>query len=158
MSFVIEKMDDDGNIPWELLFEADPSEEMVRSYIKRSEVFTAKSGEEICGVLAVMEIKPATWELMNVAVKEGWKNKGIGKQLVKKAIDVAKNRGAATLELGTGNSSIGQLALYQKCGFRITGIDSGFFQRRYKEPIVENGIQCVDMVRLALHFEREQED
>jgi ribosomal protein S18 acetylase RimI-like enzyme len=55
-----------------------------------------------------------------------------------------------TLEVGTGNSSIGQLALYQKCGFRITGIDYNYFIRHYDEPIFENGIPCRDMIRLAI--------
>ncbi len=152
MSIVIEKMDSSGNLPWELLLDADPSEEAISIYIKRSEIFAAMFDEEICGVLAVMETRPAIWEIMNIAVKEGWKNRGIGKRLVMKAIDMAKSRGAATIELGTGNSSIDQLAFYQKCGFRISGIDSGYFKRHYKQPIVENGIPCVDMIRLAIHF------
>ncbi|WCN36270.1 hypothetical protein [Aneurinibacillus uraniidurans] len=36
-----------------------------------------------------------------------------------------------TVEIGTGNSSIGQLALYQKCGFRIIGVDRDFFIKHY---------------------------
>lgn len=42
-----------------------------------------------------------------------------------------------------------KLALYQKCGFRMTGIDKDFFVRHYEEAIFENGIQVVDMVRLS---------
>ena len=75
--------------------------------------------------------------------------RGIGKFLVKDAIKRAKGKGYKTIEIGTGNSSIGQLALYQKCGFRITGIDKDFFIRNYGEEIFENGIQCQDMLRLA---------
>ncbi|MGX8177137.1 GNAT family N-acetyltransferase [Exiguobacterium artemiae] len=54
-----------------------------------------------------------------------------------------------TIEIGTGNSSIGQLALYQKCGFRIVGVDLNFFLRHYEEDIIENGIRCTDMIRLS---------
>ncbi|MCA9766887.1 MAG: hypothetical protein KC455_10775 [Carnobacterium sp.] len=51
--------------------------------------------------------------------------------------------------LGTGNSSIGQLALYQKYHFRIIGIDTNFFTKYYTSNIFENGIQCMDMIRLS---------
>ena len=80
---------------------------------------------------------------------EDQQGKGFGKQLVIDAIEVAKSRGYRTIEIGTGNSSIGQLALYQKCGFRITGVDIDFFIRHYPEEIFENSIQCRDMIRLS---------
>lgn len=68
------------------------------------------------------------------------------------AIEQAKREGYQKIEIGTGNSSIHQLALYQKCGFRITGIDQDFFIRNYEEEIYENGIQCRDMIRLTLYL------
>ncbi len=87
--------------------------------------------------------------MVNVAVAEEFHGQGIGKKLVKHAIQTAKDKGYQTIEVGTGNSSIGQLALYQKCGFRISGVDRDFFIRHYEEEIFENGIQCVDMIRLS---------
>ena len=62
-----------------------------------------------------------------------------------------KARGARAVEIGTGNSSLDQLALYQKLGFRTTGIVAGFLDD-YPEPIVENGIACRDMVRLRVEL------
>lgn len=56
------------------------------------------------------------------------------------------------LMIGTGNSSINQLALYQKCGFRVIGVERDFFINNYDEPIFENGIQCVDMIRLSIEI------
>lgn len=73
---------------------------------------------------------------------------GIGKRLVLLAVEVARKAGLRTIELGTGNSSVGQLRLYQKCGFRIVGVDIDFFIRHYDQPIFENGIECRDMIRL----------
>lgn len=75
---------------------------------------------------------------------------GIGKKLIEHSIQTARLQGFKTLEIGTGNSSIGQLALYQKCGFRVTGVDRDYFVRHYKEPIFERGIQCKDMIRLSM--------
>ena len=61
---------------------------------------------------------------------------------------LAKKMGATELLVGTGNSSLSQLGLYQKCGFRMSYIKAGFFAS-YPEPIYENGIQCLDMVVLC---------
>lgn len=88
-------------------------------------------------------------ELVNVAVDEKYQGRGIGKQLVMHAIHQARRLSYQTIEVGTGNTGIGQLALYQKCGFRITGIDKDFFIRHYPEKIYENGIQVMDMIRLS---------
>ena len=41
-----------------------------------------------------------------------------------------------------------ELALYQKCGFRLSGIVTDSFAD-YPEPIYENGIRCIDMVMLS---------
>ena len=64
-------------------------------------------------------------------------------------METARRRGFRTIEVGTGNSGVGQLYLYQKCGFRIVGVDRDFFVRHYPQPIVENGLLCRDMIRLA---------
>ncbi|WP_390620959.1 GNAT family N-acetyltransferase [Brevibacillus massiliensis] len=97
----------------------------------------------------LLPTRPGTVELVNIAVDEQHKGKGIGKRLVTHAIQQAKFKGYKTIEVGTGNSSIGQLALYQKCRFRITGIDRDLFVRHYPQEIFEQGIQCRDMVRLS---------
>lgn len=101
------------------------------------------------GVYVLLPTRPETVELVNVAVVEKQQGKGIEKQLVVHAVQNAKAKGYKTIEIGTGNSGIGQLALYQKCGFRITGVDRDFFVTHYVEEIFENGIQCRDVIRLS---------
>ncbi|WP_280771685.1 GNAT family N-acetyltransferase [Salipaludibacillus daqingensis] len=135
--------------PIDLLLLADPSRSMVEEYLKRGECFIAETDNLVIGVFVLLPTRPDTVELINVAVAEKHHGRGIGKLLVMNAIQTAKGLGYKTIEIGTGNSSIGQLALYQKCGFRITGVDIDFFIRHYQEEIIENGIQCRDMVRLS---------
>lgn len=89
----------------------------------------------------MLPTRPGTVELVNIAVAKEKQGKGLGKQLVHHAKQNAKTQGYKTMEVGTGNSSISQLILYQKCGFRITGIDRDFFIRHYSEKIFENGIR-----------------
>ena len=145
----IRKLNDTEKLPIELLLLADPSKGIVEEYVNRGECFIAEIEEQIIGVYVLLPTRPETVELVNVAVVEEQHGRGIGKRLVMDAIKVAKTKGYKTIEIGTGNSSIGQLALYQKCGFRIVSVDTDFFVRHYSEEIFENGIQCRDMIRLS---------
>lgn len=135
--------------PMELLLLADPSKEIIEEYLDRGECFVAMNEQKTVGVYVLLPTRPETVELVNVAVTEIQHGRGIGKQLVISALNAAKIRGYKTIEIGTGNSSIGQLALYQKCGFRIIGVDTDYFIRHYPVEIFENGIQCRDMIRLS---------
>jgi ribosomal protein S18 acetylase RimI-like enzyme len=91
-------------------------------------------------------------EIMNISVYEEYQNKGIGKQLIYKAIEYAKESKIRTLEIGTGNPGLIQMILYQKCGFRIVGVEFDYFRKNYKEKIYENGIECRDMIRMKMEF------
>jgi ribosomal protein S18 acetylase RimI-like enzyme len=145
----IRKLNADEQPPMGLLLLADPSQKLVEEYIQRGQCFVAELDDSIIGVYVLLRTRPETVELVNIAVNENHQGKRIGKQLVNHAIQNAKLLGFKTIEIGTGNSGVGQLALYQKCGFRITGIDRDFFIRHYSEEIYENGIQVVDMIRLS---------
>ena len=146
---LIRKLNKNENPPMELLLLADPSKDIVEKYVNRGECFVAENEEQIVGVYVLLPTRPETVELVNVAVVDELQGSGIGKRLVMNGIKVAKTNGYKTIEIGTGNSSIGQLALYQKCGFRIVAIDRDFFVKHYPEKIYENGIQCRDMIRLS---------
>ncbi|GEN32102.1 GNAT superfamily N-acetyltransferase [Cerasibacillus quisquiliarum] len=145
----IRRLSIDEEPPMDLLLLADPSRNIVEEYVRRGECFIAESDNQLVGVYVLLPTRPQTVEIVNIAVVEEYHGKGIGKFLVKNAIKTAKKNGYKTIEIGTGNSSIGQLVLYQKCGFRITGVDIDFFVRHYQEEIFENGIQCRDMIRLS---------
>ncbi|MEI2666200.1 GNAT family N-acetyltransferase [Rossellomorea sp. LJF3] len=146
---IIKKLNETEELPMELLLLADPSETIVKEYTTRGECFVAELEKKIVGVYVLLPTRPETIELVNVAVAEEMHGMGIGKQLVMDAVKVAGEKGYKTIEVGTGNSGVGQLALYQKCGFRIVGVDLDFFVRHYPEEIYENGIQCRDMIRLS---------
>lgn len=135
-------------LPMELLLEADPSEKLVRSYCAESRVYAVVTADGTIGVLVLFPLDAAAAEIKNIAVAENARGKGLGEKMISHALAEARRLGFRKVLIGTGNSSLGQLALYQKCGFRMVSIDRGFFLRNYPEPIVENGILCEDMVRL----------
>lgn len=135
-------------IPFELLLLADPSKKLIDEYIESGYCFLAYMNKELVGEFVLIQTDSEICEIVNLAVKEEYQGRGIGKQLIQTAIEEAKKLGARSIEIGTGNSSIQQLRLYQKSGFRIIGIDHDFFTRNYEEEIYEDGIQCRDMIRL----------
>lgn len=148
----IQTLQANDEAPIDLLLLADPSKEQVEKYLEQGQCYIAKEAENITAVYVLQPISPGIIELKNIAVGEAEQGKGIGKQLISHAIKTARFQGYHTIEVGTGNSSIGQLALYQKCGFRITEVDKDFFMKHYDEKIVENGIVCRDMIRLAMEL------
>lgn len=145
----IRKLREEENPPFDLLLLADPSENLIKEYLKKGLCYIAEDGDRISGVYILLPIREETIELINLAVAEIYQGKGLGKMLVMHAIEEARNLRYKRIEVGTGNSSISQLALYQKCGFRMNRIDKDFFLKHYEEEIYENGIQCIDMIRLT---------
>lgn len=149
MNLNIRQLSNHENPPMELLLAADPSQKIVDEYLKRGRCFIAESSNQRIGVYVLLPTRPQTIEIVNLAVEARHQGNGTGKRLLRHAIQTAQAMSYTTIEIGTGNSSIGQLALYQKCGFRIVGVDLNFFLRHYEEEIVENGIRCTDMIRLS---------
>ena len=142
----------ENHYPMDLLLLADPSEKLVKAYLQKGQCYIAKEDNQIIGVYVLLPLNDQTVEIINIAVHEAHQGKGIGKAMLLDAIERARKQGVKRVEIGTGNSSIGQLALYQKCGFRISDVRKDFFALHYEEEIIENGIPCVDMIRLTLEL------
>lgn len=137
---------------YKLLLSADPSRKVVDSYLARAHKFELLNDNQLVGVILLIDTRPETIEIVNVAVIEKYWNHGLGEKLVRFGISWAKEHYYQTIEIGTGSTSFGQLYLYQKCGFRIVGVDTDFFVRNYDEPIIENKLVLKDMVRLRLNL------
>ena len=140
-----------SDAPIELLLLADPSEDRIHSYLSGSRCFVASSGAVLVGACVVQPRGKDTHELMSIAVDPAHQNSGYGTALLKWVIDFFRDSGARQLEVGTGTFGY-QLAFYQRHGFRVTSIDRDFFVKNYPEPILENGIQLFDMLRLTLRY------
>jgi ribosomal protein S18 acetylase RimI-like enzyme len=133
-----------------LLLLADDSEQQVRSYMNEGTLYAfgpVESGDALGMVLAISE-PDGSVELKAVAVAEALHGQGIGSKMLREVIDDLRNRGVRHLIVGTGNSGIGQLAYYQKAGFRLWKIERDFFSadRGYPDDLEENGIPLRDMV------------
>jgi len=135
----------------ELLLKVDPSREKVKAYLAKSTCFVAILHDRIIGICVLMQKDSRCFEIMNISVMEEEQRKGIGTQLLRHAILTCKTMGASKLEVGTGSFGY-QLTFYQREGFRVHSIDKDFFLSEYDEPVLENGIQLKDMLRLTLEL------
>jgi len=150
--FNIRALEDGEIYPFDLLQLADPDQAVLESYLFDSEIFVLEETSTLLGVLVLKKLGTNVFEIMNIAIEEKQQGKGWGKVLLNFGIEEAKKRKAKCLWIATGNSSIGQLALYQKIGFEMAEIRWDHFVHNYAEPIWENGIQCKHMVRLKMEF------
>ncbi|WP_446512649.1 GNAT family N-acetyltransferase [Photobacterium sp. DNB22_13_2] len=132
-----------------LLLEADPSESQIQKYLSNADIYAAISQQETIGICVLQPHSATTLELMNIAVSPTYQGKGIGRQLLQFVIAESRQNKAKALVLGTGTFGY-QLAFYQREGFRVIDIDKDFFLKHYDEPVMENGIQHKDMLRLKL--------
>ncbi len=151
IKIVIEEIDQVDKDIYELLLLGDSSPDMLNDYIGRGHKYVAKISEEVVGIVVIINTRPKTLEIVNIAVKEEFQNKGIGKQLIKFVINMARAGKNEILAIGTGNCGIKQITLYQKCGFRIVGVDPDFFIKHHEE-FYENGILCRDMIRMKMYL------
>ncbi len=135
-------------IDWLLL--ADDSENAVRSYLDYGDLYMIHIEEQIVGVMLFVALSDQSVELKNMALAENQRGKGIGKKAIEAAVKLYKNNGFKLMNVGTANSSIENLAFYQKAGFRMFLIIKDYFAD-YDPPVYEHGIRGLDLVM----FERE---
>jgi [ribosomal protein S18]-alanine N-acetyltransferase len=81
----------------------------------------------------------------NVAVRDGFRRRGIGRTLLDRILEAGRNSGvpSAFLELRAGNSAA--LALYEECGFQITSRRRNY----YSEPVEDALVMTIQLLRSA---------
>jgi ribosomal protein S18 acetylase RimI-like enzyme len=137
-----------------LLLIADESQDAVNKYIPEGDLYSIKSHDQLSGVILFTPVNEKTVELKNFALLPEFRGKGLGKAVIKEALSLYKCKGVKKVMVGTANSSINNIAFYQKAGFRMYEIKRDFFLE-YPEPIFENGIRAIDMVMFEIELLKE---
>jgi len=129
-----------------VLLQAEESERALRWGLKNlvDAVYRADADGVLVGA-ATMQWRNDPCEIMELAVVPDRHGQGIGRQIVAWLLDQARGRGKTAVLVGTANSSIGNIAFYQKAGFRMDHVRKDYFWY-YREPIYEDGIQIRDML------------
>lgn len=81
----------------------------------------------------------------NVAVREDYRRRGIGRQLLNNILEEGRRSGVpcAFLELRAGNHAA--RTLYEKCGFRVTSRRKNY----YSDPVEDALVMIVQFIRSA---------
>lgn len=97
----------------------------LRWLLARGEVTVVLAGNPPQG-LALMRFRPSLWTdkldcyLEELYVVPDRRGQGIGRALMETAMEVAREEGAAHMDLGTGHDDVAARALYEKLGFDNT--------------------------------------
>ncbi|TBX39692.1 N-acetyltransferase [Lactiplantibacillus paraplantarum] len=140
-----------AQIPRNLLLLADPSWPQITTYLSTGQCYGYQQDGQVVGVVVLITLKTGVWEVKNIAVAPDYQHRGIAKALLATAIAVCQAAPTCDeLQIGTGNSSLRQLAIYQHAGFEMIAVWVNFFVDNYPDPIYEDGLQCKSMVRLSM--------
>ena len=95
----------------------------------------AETDRNIAGYI-VARIGADELHINNVAVRQNYRRRGIGRTLLQCVLAEGRRLGAgsAYLELRAGNS--GALALYEECGFRVTARRSKYYSEPLEDALV----------------------
>ncbi len=116
----------DLNIEWlEYFFQVEEYDYDVLSNSKKyiinkgGKIFFAESAGNIIGTVALMPTKnKLVFELTKMAVKPEYRNKGIGKKLLKKCIDYSKSNNYSSIILYSNKKLNNAIHLYRNFGFK----------------------------------------
>ena len=140
-----------------LLLLADESRVEVDAYYQRGRLYALVDADALVEAaggapLGVVLVLPtdAGAELKSVAVDPDQHNRGLGQRMLALVLDALRADGVRRVAVGTSNAGVGQLAFYQKAGFRLFSVERDYFtpEKGYGDDAVENGIRHRDMVWL----------
>lgn len=135
--------------PLDLLLLADPSEVRIKGYLSTAEVWLVHQEHHLLGC-CVISSKDQKAIIENIAVYPAYRGLGIGQLLLENSIQISKAQGLEKLEIATASTSVKQLYLYQKMGFKIQHVNKNYFVRHYPDPLMENGLVVKDQLVLEL--------
>lgn len=75
-------------------------------------------------------------EITNVAVKEEFRRRGIGRLLLSNALDIAGKTGIMNLVLEVRFSNLAAIRLYESMGFENVGVRPDFYERPREDAII----------------------
>ena len=134
----------DLNIEWlEYFFQVEEYDYKVLSNSKKyiinkgGKIFFAETAGNIIGTVALMPTKnKLVFELTKMAVKPEYRNKGIGKKLLKKCIDYSKTNNHSSIILYSNKKLNNAIHLYRNFGFKEIKIEK-------KSPYLRANIKMV---------------
>lgn len=88
--------------------------------------WVVECGGELTGYTVAM-IAAGEAHLLNLSVAEGWQRRGIGRELLRFVLKLARDYGAASIFLEVRPSNLAAHALYAGAGFGEIGVRRGYY-------------------------------
>ena len=128
-----------------LLLLADEQEDMIDRYLDRGAMFVLDDGG-VRSECVVTDEGEGVLEIKNIATYPADQGKGYASSLIQYVAEKYRDQ-FSVLRVGTGDSPA-TVPFYEKLGFVRVGYIKNFFRDNYNHPIIENGVQLVDMIIL----------
>lgn len=112
--------------PEELLESRQPTEKMMKQWMRKENYFVAELNNSIIGVVGC-RLMHGTCQLTHMAVDKLHRGKGIGTSLTKRAIKFATDNNSFKIWLDTAPFMKEAITLYEKLGFTKCGYLSKHF-------------------------------
>lgn len=132
-----------------LLLLADEQEDMIDRYLDRGTMYVLDD-QGVKSECVVTDEGNGVMEIKNIATAPEHQGKGYAKALIDFLIREYRGQ-YRELQVGTGDSPL-TVPFYERCGFVRSHIVPNFFTEHYDHPIIECGVQLVDMVYLKRTF------
>ena len=130
-----------------LLLLADEQEDMIDRYLDRGAMFVLDDGG-VRSECVVTDEGEGVLEIKNIATYPADQGKGYASSLIQYVAEKYRDQ-FSVLRVGTGDSPA-TVPFYEKLGFVRVGCIKNFFKDNYNHPIIENGVQLINMIILEL--------
>ena len=141
----ITKVEKDKKQYLSLLLLADEQEDMIDRYLENGTMYILDDNG-IKAECVVIDVGNRVLEIKNIATVSEFQGNGYGRQLIDFLAEFYTND-FDVLQAGTGDSLL-TIPFYEKCGFKRHHTVKNFFVDNYDRPIIECGIQLIDMIYL----------
>jgi ribosomal protein S18 acetylase RimI-like enzyme len=133
-----------------ILHDADEDDERIIRALHEEEnsAYLAWADGRVIGALVLCRAADHA-EIVYLAVPPELRGHGHGRAILAHLAQDMRASGMAYLLVGTANSSLDNIAFYQKCGFRMHSVRRGYFDD-LAQPAWENGIRIRDLLLLRL--------
>lgn len=128
-----------------LLLLADEQEDMIDRYIERGRMYVLED-DGVCSECVVTDEGGGVLEIKNIATAPEVQGRGYAQRLIHFLEETYRDE-FSMLQVGTGDSPL-TIPFYERCGFVRSHRIANFFIDHYDHPIIEDGVQLVDMVYL----------
>lgn len=97
-------------------------------YVSPNRIYLVATNEEnVVGYIGVLDIID-DYNIVGIAIKEGFQRKGIGTKLLKSLIKIANNHQVQTLSLEVDEKNEKAIKFYKKIGFEVTNTRKNYYK------------------------------